>query len=55
MKYANLYNKVNPDFAINKLIELNQKLPTSALAQRELAEKYYDGGKFTPAAEQYGK
>ncbi|MBD5203181.1 MAG: tetratricopeptide repeat protein [Bacteroides sp.] len=55
VKYANLYNKVNPDFAINKLIELNQKLPTSALAQRELAEKYYDGGKFTPAAEQYGK
>ncbi|MCM1519372.1 MAG: tetratricopeptide repeat protein [Lachnoclostridium sp.] len=55
VKYSNLYNKVNPDFAINKLKELNEKLPTSALAQRELAEKYYDAGQFTRAAEQYGK
>lgn len=55
VKYANLYNKVNPDFAIGKLVELNQKLPTSALAQSELAEKYYDGNQFTKAAEQYGK
>ena len=55
VKYANLYNKVNPDFAIGKLVELNEKLPTSALAQSELAEKYYDGNQFTKAAEQYGK
>lgn len=55
VKYANLYNKVNPEFAIGKLVELNQKLPTSALAQSELAEKYYDGNQFTKAAEQYGK
>jgi len=55
VKYSNLYNKVNPDFAINKLVELNQKLPTSALAQSELAEKYYDNNQFTRAAEQYGK
>lgn len=55
VKYANLYKKVNPKFAIDKLIELNEKLPTSALAQRELAEKYYDAGQFTRAAEQYGK
>lgn len=55
VKYANLYNKVNPEFAINKLKELNEKLPTSALAQSELAEKYYDGNQFTRAAEQYGK
>ena len=48
VKYSNLYNKVNHQYAINKLIELKQKLPTSALAQSELAEKYYD-------AEQYGK
>ena len=55
VKYANLYNKVNPDFAIAKLVELNEKLPNSALAQSELAEKYYDGNQVTKAAEQYGK
>ena len=55
VKYANLYNKANPDFAIAKLVELNEKLPNSALAQSELAEKYYDGNQFTKAAEQYGK
>ena len=55
VKYSNLYNKVNPSFAISKLEELNEKLPTSALAQRELAEKYYDGNQFTKAAKQYGK
>ena len=55
VKYSNLYNKVNPDFAIGKLVELNEKLPTSALAQSELAEKYYDNNQFTKAAEQYGK
>ncbi len=55
VKYSNLYNRVNPDFAIGKLIELNEKLPTSALAQSELAEKYYDNNQFTRAAEQYGK
>lgn len=55
VKYSNLYNRVNPDFAINKLVELNEKLPASALAQSELAEKYYDNNMFTRAAEQYGK
>ncbi len=55
VKYSNLYRKVNPDFAIAKLVELNEKLPTSALAQSELAEKYYDANQFTRAAEQYGK
>ncbi|MCH5346207.1 MAG: tetratricopeptide repeat protein, partial [Muribaculaceae bacterium] len=55
VKYANVYIKVNPKFAIDKLIELNNQLPTSALAQRELAEKYYDNNQFTRAAEQYGK
>ena len=48
VKYANLYNRVNHKYAIDKLIELKSKMPTSALAQSELAEKYYD-------AEQYGK
>ncbi|MDE6371211.1 MAG: tetratricopeptide repeat protein [Duncaniella sp.] len=55
VKYSNLYNKVNSEFAIGKLVELNEKLPTSALAQSELAEKYYDNDQLTRAAEQYGK
>lgn len=55
VKYANVYIGVNPQFAIDKLIELNGQLPNSALAQRELAEKYYDNNQFTMAAEQYGK
>lgn len=55
VKYANAYIKVNPDFAINKLQELNAQAPNSALAQRELAEKYYDNDQWTRAAEQYGK
>lgn len=54
VKYANAYIKVNPDYAINKLKELNQQVPNSALAQRELAEKYYDNEQLTMAAQQYG-
>lgn len=55
VKYARVYFRVNPEFSINKLIELNKALPQSALAQRELAEKYYDNNQFTRAAEQYSK
>lgn len=55
VKYARVYFHVNPKFAIDKLIELNKKLPNSALAQRELAEKYYENDQLTMAAEQYGK
>lgn len=55
VKYARVYFHVNPKYAIDKLQELNQKLPNSALAQRELAEKYYDNNQLTLAAEEYGK
>lgn len=55
VKYANTYFYVVPDFAIKKLEELLQKQPNSALAQRELAEKYYENGQMTRAAAQYGK
>lgn len=55
VKYANTYFRVNPKFAINKLEELNQLEPNSALAQRELAEKYYDNNQFGSACIQYGK
>jgi len=53
VKYANLYNKVNNDYSIAKLEELKSKLPTSALAMRELAEKYYDSELYSKAAAQY--
>ncbi|MDE5608631.1 MAG: tetratricopeptide repeat protein [Muribaculaceae bacterium] len=55
VKYARAYFGVNPKFSINKLKELLEKQPNSALAQRELAEKYYENNQLTMAAEQYGK
>lgn len=55
VKYANTYFYVVPQYAIGRLEELLQKQPNSALAQRELAEKYYDNGQITKAAAQYGK
>lgn len=55
VKYAKVYFRVNPQFAIDKLKELNRLQPNSALAQRELAEKYYDNNQLTLAAEEYGK
>ena len=41
VKYANTYFNVNPAMAIERLEELQAKVPGSALVQRELAEKYY--------------
>lgn len=55
VKYARTYFSVNPQFSINKLQDLLAKVPNSALAQRELAEKYYESDRLTLAAEQYGK
>lgn len=55
VKYANTYFRVNPQYAIEKLKELNEKEPNSALAQRELAEKYYDNDQFGSACLQYEK
>lgn len=55
VKYARTYFNVNPEFAIKKLEDYLAKYPDSALAQRELAEKYYDNNQLTKAAEQYGK
>ncbi|MDE7375284.1 MAG: tetratricopeptide repeat protein, partial [Muribaculaceae bacterium] len=55
VKYANTYFYVSPQFAIEKLNELLALQPNSALAQRELAEKYYNANQWTKAAEQYGK
>ena len=55
VKYARVYFGVDPKFSINKLKELLEKQPNSALAQRELAEKYYENNQRTMAADQYGK
>lgn len=55
VKYARTYFPVNPQYAIQKLQDLLQQQPNSALAQRELAEKYYDNNQLTKAAEQYEK
>lgn len=55
VKYARVYVHVNPDYAINRLKELNAKAPNSAMAQRELAERYYDNNQWTLSAQQYGK
>ncbi len=55
VKYSRVYAHVNPQYAIDRLIELNNIAPNSAMAQRELAERYYDNDKWTLAAQQYGK
>lgn len=55
VKWTNVYYHVVPDFSTSKLEELLQKNPNSALAQRELAEKYYEMGKWTRAADKYGE
>lgn len=55
VKYANTYFNVNPSMAIERLEELQVKVPNSALVQRELAEKYYADNLGAKAAEQYGK
>lgn len=55
VKYANNYFKVNPQFSIAKLEEFLAVAPNSALGQRELAEKYYEGNYWNKAAEQYGR
>lgn len=55
VKYAQVYFNVNPKFSIDRLKTLLEKNPNSALAQRELAEKYYQNNQFTMAAQEYGK
>ncbi len=55
VKYANTYFNINKDYAIGKLEELYNRAPNSALATRELAEKYYQGHHWNKAADLYGK
>ncbi len=55
VKYANTYFRVNPSYAIDKLKEFYDLEPNSALAQRELAEKYYDNSQMGSAWKMYEK
>lgn len=55
VKYANVYFQVSPEFAIKKLEELLELQPNSALAQRELAEKYFQNDQWAKSAVAYGK
>ncbi len=53
VKYANLFTRVNPDYAIKMLQELLSVNPNSALGQRELAIAYYNKGDYANAVKQY--
>ncbi len=55
VKYADNYSHVNPELAITELREISQNQGASALVQRQLAEKLYEHGDFTEAAERYGR
>lgn len=55
VKYADVYFQVSPEFAIKKLEELLTLKPESALAQRELAEKYFQNDQWAKSAVAYGK
>lgn len=55
VKFANAYFYVNRDLAIAKLSELLEKNPNSAMAQRELAEKYFKADHWKKASDLYGK
>lgn len=55
VKYANLFTRVNPTYAIEKLKQLLEHNPNSALGQKELANAYYNNSDFANAAAEYGK
>ena len=55
VKYANAYFYVNKNYSIQKLEELLQQQPNSAMAQRELAEKYFKADHWKKASELYGQ
>ena len=55
VKYANAYFNVNKNYGIQKLEELLAQQPNSAMAQRELAEKYFLADHWKKASDLYGK
>lgn len=55
VKYSRVYGRANPTYAIDKLKEYIARNPQSAMAQRELAERYYENDRWKEAADQYGE
>lgn len=55
VKYAHVYDVHNRPLVIEKLEELNQLEPNSGLAQRELAEQYYNNRQYGKAWKSYEK
>ena len=55
VKYSHIYFDINPTLAIQKLEELQEIAPNSAIAQREMAEAYYKNSQYTKAADAYEK
>lgn len=55
VKYALLHYPINPRFATAKLEELLSGHPSSAIAQRELAEAYFNAGRFNDAVSAYAR
>lgn len=55
VKYAHVYDKHNRPLVIEKLEELSQLEPNSGLAQRELAEQYYENRQYGKAWKSYEK
>ncbi len=53
IKYAGIYFHIRPDMAIEKVLKLLAMRPTSAIAQRELAESYYRADQFNNAVTAY--
>ena len=53
IKYARAYKNVNSPLAIEKLNRLKEKEPSFLLADRELANIYYDNNNYKKAAELY--
>lgn len=55
VKYAHVYDVHNRPLVIEKLEELNDLEPNSGLAQRELAEQYYNNRQYGKAWKSYEK
>lgn len=55
VKYALMHYPINPKYATNKLEELLKGHPSSAIAQRELAEAYFNAGRFNEAVSAYAR
>lgn len=55
VKYANVYDYVNPNLSIAMLQNLLKQNPASALGQRQLANTYYNQERYKEAAQEYGK